>query len=65
MAAELARVRHFKTLRPVRDELSNTGLLHLKKLRRLEVLDLRCPMVTSEGIERLEVELPGLRVHDD
>lgn len=40
--------------------MNNQGLVHLVKLKKLRVVDFKDSQITSEGIQRLQVELPEL-----
>ncbi|MGD9644233.1 MAG: hypothetical protein AB7U73_00885 [Pirellulales bacterium] len=46
-------------------QVSDDGLLELLRLRRLDLLDLRCPLVTSESTDALQKKFPKLIILDD
>ena len=45
--------------------LTDDGLMMLTRLKHLDSLDLRCPLVTSRGTDTLQQRFPKLNIHDD
>lgn len=61
----LTKLSDLQTLHIESDALTDEGLLAVKSLKQLEVLDLNCPLVTSASTDQLEAAIPNLRILDD
>jgi hypothetical protein len=61
----LEELAELKTLAIESDLVTDDGLRRLCRLKQLAVLDLRCPLATSDSGDRLLAAIPGLRIHDD
>lgn len=65
VAHALADLNRLTSLTIESSELTDSGLAKLQSLPCLDVLDLRCPLVTSRGTDALQQKFPKLVILDD